>query len=106
MYKLVFTDRAKEDLREIAFGIAEVSKNVDLAINFVREMQKSIVILKEFPNIGAVPRDRILKALGYRFLTFKDYLIFYTTDAENLTVYIIAVFHSKLDYMKVMSKYL
>ena len=62
--KVVFTDTAKGDLLEIARGIAELSKDKNLAIRFVRELQQETKCLEQFPESGAVPRDRGLKAAG------------------------------------------
>ena len=105
-YKVLFTDTAKEDLREIAFSIAEISKDRELAKHFVMELRKNCEILETFPEGGAVPRDRVLKSAGYRFLVYKDYLTFYLVDKEHALVYIMAVFNGKKDYLRVMRKYL
>ena len=53
-----------------------------------------------------MPRDRILKSAGYRFLVYKDYLTFYTVDKEKALVHILTVFNGKKDYMRVMGRYL
>ena len=105
-HKILFTDAAKEDLREIAFHIAEISKDKELSKRFVRELRDNCKILETFPEGGALPRDRILKSAGYRFLAYKDYLTFYMVDKENNLVHIMAIFNGKKDYMRVMRKYL
>lgn len=104
--KIVFTDTAKSDLREIAFNLAELTKDKKLAIRFVNEIQKQASVLEQFPESGAIPRDRILKSNGYRFLTHKDYLLFYFYAKEENTAYIVAIFNGKRDYMRVMKKFL
>lgn len=104
--QIVFTDTAKSDLREIAISIAELAKDKNIAIRYVKELQESTRVLETFPESGAIPRDRILKSSGYRFLTHKDYLLFYLYEKAENRVYIMAVFHGKRDYMRVMKKYL
>lgn len=104
-YKILFTDAAKEDLREIAFHIAEISKDKELAKRFVRELRDNCKVLETFPEGGALPRDRVLKSAGYRFLVYKDYLSFYMVDKENALVHVLAVFNGKKDYMRVMRKF-
>ena len=37
-YRILFTATAKEDLRDIAFHIADISKDKNLALKFVNEM--------------------------------------------------------------------
>jgi len=104
--QIVFTDTAKSDLREIAISIAELAKDKNIAIRYVKELQESTKILETFPESGAIPRDRILKSSGYRFIAHKDYLLFYLYEKAENRVYIMAVFHGKRDYMRVMKKYL
>ena len=101
---IVFTDTAKSDLRDIAVYLAELSKDRNLAIRFVRELQEKTRILEQFPECGAIPKDRVLKSSGYRFLAHKDYLLFYLYEKEAHTVHIMAIFNGKRDYMRVMKK--
>jgi toxin ParE1/3/4 len=105
-YTVKFTDTAKDDLREIAFYIAEQSKDKALAKRFVSELRETCKILETFPGSGALPRDRVLKSAGQRFLVHKDYLIFYVVEEEIQVVYILAVFNGKQDYMRVMRRFI
>ncbi|HBK26596.1 MAG TPA: plasmid stabilization protein, partial [Clostridiales bacterium] len=52
--KIVFTDTAKSDLRDIAVYLADLSKDKNLAICFVRELQAKVKILEQFPESGAI----------------------------------------------------
>ncbi len=104
--QVVITDTARSDLRDIALYLADLSKDKNLAIRFVKELQEKTKILELFPESGAIPRDRVLKSNGYRFLSHKDYLLFYQYDKETNIVYIMAIFNGKRDYMRVMKKYL
>lgn len=89
--QIVFTDTAKADLREIAVYIADRAKDKQIAIRFVKELQAATKTLEAFPESGAIPRDRILKSSGYRFLSHKDYLLFYLYEKGENRVYITAV---------------
>ena len=104
--QVVITDTARSDLRDIALYLADLSKDKNLAIRFVKELQEKTKILELFPESGAIPRDRVLKSNGYRFLSRKDYLLFYQYDKERNIVYVMAIFNGKRDYMRVMKKYL
>ena len=79
--QVVFTGTAKNDLREIAVHLAKRSGSRELAVRFVRELQEQTAILAQFPESGAFPQDRMLKSSGFRFLTHKDYLLFYPGPA-------------------------
>lgn len=104
--KVIFADTAKSDLLEIARGIAELSKDKALAVRFVRELQEETKRLERFLESGAVPRDRVLKSSGYRFLVHGAYLLFYLYKKEENAVYVMAVFQGKQDYIRVMKELL
>lgn len=101
-----FTDTAKADLREIAFYIAEQSQNKEIARHFIQELQEQCNVLESFPESGVLPKDRVLKSNGFRFLVHKDYLIFYLYNSPEKTVNIMAIFNSKQNYMRVMRKFI
>ena len=104
--RVKLTATAKEDLRSIALYIAEQAKDNGVATRFVSEFMEKCKILEQFPESGAIPKDRVMMSAGYRFLVHKEYLFFYSYDKTENTVYILAVFHSKRDYMRVMKKFL
>ena len=104
--RIKLTVTAKNDLRSIALYIAEHSGDKNIAARFVRELQETCKILEQFPECGSIPEDRVLMSAGYRFLVHKEYLIFYFYEKSENTAYILAVFHAKRDYTKVMKKFL
>lgn len=104
--KIVFTDTARSDLQDVALHIADLVQDRNTAIRFVKELQEYSKILEQFPESGALPKDRVLRSSGYRFLVYKNYLLFYTYNKDANTAYITAVFNGKRDYMRVMRKYL
>lgn len=104
--QIVFTDTAKSDLREIAVYVAELAKDKNIAIRLVKELQEKTKLLEQFPESGSIPRDRVLKSNGYRFLVHKDYLLFYQYEKDENKAYVMAIFNGKRDYMRVMKKFL
>ena len=102
-YEVILTDTAKEDLREIALYLAKQTGDRSVAKRFVAELRDKCRELEVFPNSGALPRDRILKSMGYRFVVHKNYLLFYLVDDEKKTVSVMAIFNGKRDYLRVMS---
>ena len=103
-YHVVLTETARQDLREIAYDIAAGTQDKSVAKRFVNELREETKQLEIFPNAGALPKDRILKALGYRFIVVKDYLLFYLVDEQQKKVFVMAIFNGKRDYMRVMRK--
>ncbi len=100
------TDTAIQDLREIALWIAEQAKDTSIAKRFVDELRAECKKLNLFPDRGSLPNDRILLSLGYRFIVYKDYLIFYLTDDVKMEVNVMAIFNVKRDYMRVIRKFI
>ena len=105
-YQVRITETAKQDLREIAFYIAERSMEKEIAKSFVLELQEECKRLVEFPQVGALPKDRILRSMDYRYIVHKDYLIFYNIDEGQKVVNVLAIFNSKKDYLRVMRKFI
>jgi len=105
-YTVKITDTAVQDLRETVMWIAERTQDKKTAKRFVNELREECAKLNTFPNSGSIPRDRILKSLGYRFRVHKEYLIFYLTDDEKMVVTVMAIINAKRDYMRVMRKYI
>ena len=103
-YTVRFTETAKNDLREIAFYIADQSKEPEIAKAFVLELRKTCNRLTELPNQGALPKDRILRSMGYRYLSHKGYLLFYLAHEQDNTVDVMAIFQEKQDYFRVMRR--
>lgn len=101
-YELEITAVAKQNYNDIALTIYDQSKSVETAVKFVRKLQNDIERLREFPEIGGLPKDRILLAAGYRYLVCGEYLTFYTIDNAAKKVYILAVFNAKEDYTRVL----
>ena len=104
-YTVRMADTAKQDLQKIAFWIAEQSKDVEIAKKFVGELRTECKRLEIFPFAGAFPKDHILRSAGYRFINYKDYLIFYLIDEGKKIVDVMAVFNAKKDYMRFMKRF-
>ena len=105
-YSVKITDTAIQDLRGIALWIAEQAKDTSIAKRFVDELREECKKLNLFPDRSSLPKDRILLSLGYRFIVYKDYLIFYLTDDVKMEVNVMAIFNEKRDYMRVMRKFI
>ena len=103
-YSVNFTETAKQDLRQIMFYIVTKAQDKDVAHRFMNELRNKCDELKEMPNVGSLPKDHTLRSMEYRFITHKDYLIFYKIDEMCKRVDVVAVFNAKKDYMRVMRR--
>ena len=101
-YKIVRTDKADEQLREIIFYIADESGNMDVALKYLDKVEKAINSLEDFPMSGSVPRYSILRRRGYRVLIVEKHLIFYKVDENEKTVTIYAVVDGRQEYKNII----
>lgn len=97
-YRIVRTDKADEQLREIIFYIADDSGNVDSALGYLEKLENAINQLADFPMPGNVPRYSILRRQGYRVLIAERHLVFYKIDETKKEVVIYAVVDGRREY--------
>ena len=97
-YKIIRTDKADEQLREIIFYIAEDSGSIDIALNYLDKIEKAINNLEEFPMSGSIPRYSILKKQGFRVLIVERHLVFYKIYEAKKEVVIYAVVDGRREY--------
>lgn len=98
MYKIVRTEKAENQLRDIIYYIADDSDNIDIALTYLEKIEQSINRLKEFPNSGTIPRYSVLKKQGYRVLIVEKHLVFYKVNEENKTVIIYSIVDGRREY--------
>lgn len=101
-YKIIRTDKADEELREIIFYIADDSGSVDIALNYLDKIENAIKRLEDFPFSGSVPKYSILRKQGYRVLIVERHLIFYKVNEVKKTVIIYAVVDGRREYRNLL----
>ncbi len=97
-YKIIRTDKADEQLREIIFYIADDSGSADIALNYLDKIEKAIGRLEEFPLSGNVPRYSILRKQGYGVLIVEKHLVFYKVNETEKVVTIYAIVDGRREY--------
>lgn len=95
---IIYSKKSELQLSDIFDYIFSKSNDVDIAKRFVNELMDKTEILKKQVFVGRqlVLLDNIITQ--YRYLIYKDYLIFYRLDDEK--VYIDRILNSKQDYIK------
>lgn len=97
-YKVVRTDKAEEQLRDILFYIADDSGMADIALKYLEKFVKAINNFEAFPMSGSIPKYSILRKQGYRVLFVEKYLVFYKVDSSDQTVVIYAIVDGRREY--------
>lgn len=97
-YKIIRTDKADEQLREIIFYIADDSGSIDVALSYLDKIEAAIRRLEEFPMSGSIPRYSILRKQSYRVLIIERHLVFYKVNEDEKIVTIYAIVDSRREY--------
>ncbi len=98
MYKILRTDKAEDQLRDIIYYIADESGDIEVALKYLDKLEEAINQLQEFPNSGSIPRYSILKKQGYRVLIVGNHLVFYKVDEKNKLIVIYAIVDGRREY--------
>lgn len=101
-YRIVRTDQADEQLRQIIYYIANDSGSVDIALNYLEKIETAIHRLEIFPMSGSVPKYSILRKQGYRVLIVEKHLVFYKVDEKEMIVTIYAVVDGRQEYRNLL----
>ena len=97
-YKILRTDKAEDQLREFIFYIADDSGNVDVALGYLDKVETAINRLRDFPELGSIPRYSIIKKQGYRVLIVERHLVFYKISEKDKLVIIYAIVDGRREY--------
>lgn len=96
--KVLFTDKSNDQLNSIINHIASDTQSIDIALNQLEKIEKSIFKLNEIPYIGVKPRYSILKKQGFRVLIIDKYLVFYKVKESSESVIIYGIFDGRQEY--------
>jgi toxin ParE1/3/4 len=101
-YSLNITDIAEEDILSTVKYIANELKNSVAANNLLDEIEKHEKILEETPGIYPAVHDEYLAEKGLKFVTIKNFLLFFTIDKKNKTVNIIRFLYGRRDWKNIL----
>lgn len=72
------------------------------AVQMYERIKASIARLSEFPDMAAIPSDKIVAAQGYRMLVVEPYLVFYIRVESENTIEIHRVLHGRQNYRAIL----
>ena len=96
-YKVITLPLAEEDIADQTDYIAFDLKSPETAINMVRGFRKTINSLSTFPQSHELDEDEELAKYGIRKTYYKNYKIFFLINEHEKIVYILRVFHMRVD---------
>lgn len=100
MNKLYLSEEAQKDLMEIKTYIEEELQNPSAARSTVSRITKSLRILENHSQAGAMLSSVADIESDYRFLVSGNYLSFYRIQGS--VIYIDRILYARRDYMRVL----
>ena len=90
-YIIQYTDKAKEDLRDIYKYISEELLVPDTAKLQFKRIIKAVRSLEQFPFRHSLYRDEPWKSKGLRLFPIDNFIIFYLPDEKKRVVDIVRI---------------
>jgi len=101
-YSLNITYIAEEDILSTVRYIANVLKNPIAANTLLDEIEKHEKILEDTPGIYPFVHDEYLAGKGLKYVSIKNFLLFYTIDEKNKIVNIIRFLYGRRDWKNIL----
>lgn len=99
-YLVSYSDEALQDLRDIYEYIAFELKEPGIATAQVNRIRDSIRSLDTFPARYKAVEWEPWSNYGMRQMSVDNFIVFYTTDDENFSVYVAHICYGKRDIQK------
>ena len=99
-YNLIVTQRADELIDRLTAYLVNNLKNPDAASHFLDELETIYNRLEENPFQFAECKDEYLFIRGYRNALFQEMNYHVVFRIDELSVYILGVFHTLEDYAR------
>ena len=102
VYKVLITEPAEDDIRDIARYISMQLSAPATAINMVQTIRKSIAGLSIKAPVYPLVRDDRLAAIGYRMLIIKNYIAFYIVNEKSKSVDVDRILYGRRDWKSIL----
>lgn len=83
-YDIEYLPIAEVDLANILLHIRD--ENPLAARNLLDKFEKSIALLANHPQLGALPSDAAIRKTGHRFIVVGEYLVFYVLYPQKVQI--------------------
>lgn len=97
-YNIRIYRKAQQDLEELVVYINQF--HTETALSYYDEVTLAVETLKTTPERCPLVRDRALSLKGYRWLSVKNHVIFYTIKGK--TVQIRRILYNKRQYKEIL----
>lgn len=101
-YKIAVSEPAENDLRDIVRYISAQLSAPITALKMMDIIEETIVGLSDMPKRYPFVSDDRLKAMGYRKLLVKNYIVFFSVDDKSNIVDIERILYARRDWLHIL----
>ncbi|NLO39182.1 MAG: type II toxin-antitoxin system RelE/ParE family toxin [Ruminiclostridium sp.] len=101
-YRVDVSEPAENDLRDIVRYIASQLSAPISALNMMEFLEEAIAGLSDMPQRCPLLADERLFQMGYRKLTVKNYVVFFSIDEKNKVVDIERILYGRRDWLRII----
>lgn len=101
-YRVDVSEPAENDLRDIVRYIASQLSAPISALHMMEIFEEAMACLSDMPQHCPLVADERLSQMGYRKLTVKNYIVFFSIDEKNKVVNIERVLFGRRDWLNIL----
>lgn len=101
-YGIEITEAAQRDFDNIYTYISDNLCNKQAASRLIALLDKNIRTLVDMPEGYPLANDEYLRNMGIRFISVKNYMVFYTVSTVKQKVYVIRVLYGKRNWIDIL----
>ena len=102
IYKIEVSEPAENDLTDIVRYIASQLSAPISALNMMELLEEAMEGLSDMPQRCPLAADERLSQMGYRRLTVKNYVVFYSIDEKNKVVDVDRILYGRRDWLRIL----
>lgn len=101
-YRVDVSEPAENDLRDIVRYIASQLSAPVSALKMMELLEEAMAGLSDMPQRYSYAADERLSQMGYRKLTVKNYVVFFSIDEQNKVVDIERILYGRRDWLRIL----
>ena len=101
-YGIEITEAAQRDFENIYTYISDNLCNKQAATRLIDLFDKNIRTLADMPEGYPLANDEYFRNMGIRFISVKNYIIFYTVNIKKQMVYVVRVLYGKRNWIYIL----
>jgi len=101
-YRVDVSEAAENDLYDIVRYIASQFFAPVTALQMMELLEEAMASLAEMPQRFSLLNDERLSQMGYRKLTVKNYLVFFSIDEQNKAVDVERILYARRDWLRIL----